>query len=106
MTDAQALATLLTVESFLLAVMSLTATLTAPGRSRVSALPIGGVPLAFGLAGTIGFLAVGAVMCWGGMYVGGAWRPPREGFIAVALLVAVVAQPVVAVLMALGVRTR
>lgn len=106
MTDAQALSTLLTVESFMLAVISLTATFSAPGRARLSGLPVSGVQLALGLAGTISFLAIGAVLCWAGMYVGGTWRPLREVIVAITLLVAIIVQPVVAFLMALGVRTR
>lgn len=90
----------------MLAVLSLTATLSTPGRRRVSALPVKPTQLALGVAGVVVVLALGAVLCWGGIYVGGSWRPVREVFIAAILLCAVVAQPVIAVLMAIGVRSR
>ncbi|MCZ9633414.1 hypothetical protein [Rhodococcus sp. BH5] len=106
MTDAQALSTFLTVESFMLAVLSLTATIAAPGRRRVSALPVKPTQLAFGVAGVVTVLAVGAVLSWGGIYVGGSWRPVREVILAAILLFAVVAQPVIAGLMAIGLRSR
>lgn len=106
MSDAEALGTLLAVESFMLAVLSLTATLSAPGRKRVSALPVRAEQLALGVAGVVVTLGLGASLAWGGLYFGGAWRPLREAAIAAILLIAILAQPVVAVLMAIGVRSR
>jgi hypothetical protein len=105
-TDAQALTAFLSVESFMLAVLSLTANLTAPGRTRVSALPVKPIHLASGIAGFVVLLAVGAALSWGGMYVGGSWRPIREASIAAILVIAVIAQPCIAVLMVMGMRSR
>lgn len=106
MSDAQALGTFLTVESFMLAVLSMTATLGAPGRSRVSALPLKPSQLANCVAGLVAVVALGAVLSWSGMYVGGSMRPLREAAIAAILFFAIIAQPVIASLMAIGVRSR
>jgi hypothetical protein len=106
MTDTEALSTLLTGESFMLAVVSLTASLGAPGRSRVSALPVPPFKLALAAAGAVGLFALGAILAWSGMYVGGSFRPAREACIAVIILLAVLFQPVFALIVAFGVRTR
>lgn len=106
MTDAQALSTLLTVESFMLAVLGLIANLAAPGRTRVANLPIRPSQLALMVASGVGVLALGAVLCWAGIYVGGSWLPIREIIIASVLLTAVLFQPALAVLMALGMTSR
>lgn len=106
MSDSQVLSTFLTVESFMLAVLGLIATLAAPGRKRVPALPVKPHRLVLGVAILISMFASGALLAWAGLYVGGAWRPLRESAIAVILLVAVFAQPIVAVIVALGVRPR
>ena len=90
----------------MLAVVSLTATLGAPGRSRVPDLVVSPFALAMSAAVAIGFLGVGAVLCWSGMYVGGSWRPLRDVGVASALLVAILFQPVFAVMVALGLRSK
>nr|WP_131721754.1 hypothetical protein [Mycolicibacterium komanii]CRL77951.1 hypothetical protein CPGR_04973 [Mycolicibacterium komanii] len=106
MTDAQALSTLLTIEAFMLAVVSLTASLFAPGRDRVPDLPMSGYALAMSAAIGVCILALGATFAWVGMYAGGSLRPWREVVVAVVLLLAVLAQPVFAVLTARGVRSK
>src|SRR5689334_18440999 len=106
MNDAQALSTFLTLESFMLAVLSLTANLVAPGRARVAALPVSGFKLALSAAIAVGVLALGALCAWAGMYVGGSLRPLCEVAVAVVLLLAVLFQPLFAVALALGVRVR
>lgn len=106
MTDEQALSTLLTIESFMLAVVSLTATFVAPGRAAVAALPVKGFVLAMAAAVAVGVLGLGAVFAWAGIYTGGSLRPWREVVVAVVLLLAVLFQPVFAVMLALGVRKK
>ncbi|WP_459954624.1 hypothetical protein [Mycobacterium avium] len=106
MTDAEALTTLLTVEAFLIAVLTLTATLVAPGQSRVPALPVSGFKLAMSAAIAVCVVAVGAVCAWAGMYVGGSLRPAREVAVAAILLLAVLFHPIFAVVLALGVRSK
>jgi hypothetical protein len=106
MLDAQALSTLLTIESFMLAVVSLIASLAAPGRSHVADLPVPGHHLAMSAAVGVCVLAGGAAAAWSGMYTGGSLRPWREVVIAVVLLAAALAQPVFAVMTARGVRPK
>lgn len=90
----------------MLAVLGLTASLSSPGRGRVAALPVKPEQLAFGVAGVVGVLAIGAALSWGGIYVGGSLRPIREVVIAAIMLFAVLAQPVIAAVLALGLKVR
>jgi hypothetical protein len=106
MTDAEALSTLLTVESFMLAVVSLITSLSQPERPLIPALPLSPLKLAFAVAGSVCLLAAGSVLAWSGMYVGGSLRPLREVCTAVIILLAVLLQPIFAFIIALGVRTR
>lgn len=103
--DAQALSTCLAVEGFLLATVSLAATLGAPGRRRVAKLPISATAVALGAAGLCCLLGTGALASWLGLYGEGDFLPLRQLWIAVVLLLAVIIQPVLAVLLALGTRS-
>lgn len=84
----------------MLAIVNLTASLSGPGRVRVARFDVEPEKLAIGAAIAISLVALGAVAAWSGIYVGGTLRPVREVFIAGALLVAIVAQPVFAFLVA------
>lgn len=101
-----ALSTLLTTESLLLAVVGVAVTLATPGQVRNPRLPVRPGVLAGIAVGVLSLVGVGAVFAWGQIYLGGALRPLPDLVIAVALLVAIVAEPVLAVLLALGIRKR
>ncbi|MDF2146759.1 hypothetical protein [Knoellia sp. p5-6-4] len=105
LTYVQALPVLLTVEGFLLAVISLAVTLGTPGRRRPAGTPIPPSAIAWCAAGLAIVVAVGALSAWLGMYTGDTWLPFPQLVIAASLLLAVVAQPVIAVLMAMGLRS-
>lgn len=105
-TDAQVLTTFLSVEGFLLATISLTATLGAPGRKRPAPLPVRAEAIAMGAAVLSMLVGAAGVAAWFGMYSEGSLLPPRQLLIAVVLLSVVVAQPVVAFLLALGARAK
>lgn len=102
MTALQALPALLAAESFMLATVALVATLTAPGRSRVSRLPVG--PVAVAIVVVLIAAAVGAGTAWADLYVGGSLRSAAEVVIAAALAVVVVVQPFLAGALLLGLR--
>lgn len=104
--DAQALSTMLTVEGFLLATVSLAATLGTPGRRRPAAMPIKPASLALGAAGVSALVGSAGIAAWFGLYGQGEILPFRQWWIAAIALVALVAQPVVAVVLALGTRSK
>lgn len=105
-TDAQALTTLLSAEGFLLATVSLAVTLGAPGRKGVPNLPVRPPTIAM-MAGCLSaVLALGALLAWLGLYSHGDLLPPRQLAIAALLLVAVVGQPVLAIILAMGARMK
>lgn len=103
LSNVQALSLLLTVESFLLATLNIAITLSAPGRKRVAR--IRKIPVPEISAGLIVVVAVGALSAWLGMYSGSNWLPFQEIIIAGALLIAIVAQPIFAILIAYGMRS-
>ncbi|WP_448614066.1 hypothetical protein [Modestobacter sp. URMC 112] len=101
----QSLSTLLASESFLLATVSLTATLIAPGRRRTARLPIPGAWLAGLSAGAVCLAAVGAAVSWFMIFGGGSLRPLPEAIVAVCIFLMIAIQPVLAVALAMGLRT-
>ena len=104
--DAQALTTFLTVEGFLLATVSLSVTLGAPGLRRPAPLPTSARHLAMGAACLSVVVGVAGIAAWVGLYSEGIILPLRQLFIAIVLLTAVIAQPVIAFFLALGAGTR
>ncbi|NIZ91563.1 hypothetical protein [Kineococcus rubinsiae] len=101
----QALAALLAAESFLLATVSLTVTLATPGRRRPARLPLGAFPFAMTAAIVVAVAAVGAGTAWAVIFGGETFRPLPEVIIATCLLVAILAQPLLALGLALALRS-
>src|SRR3954447_10831728 len=101
----QAMSTLLATESFLLATVSLTATLAAPGRRRVARLPVSGAWLGALAAVAVCVAGIGALTAWAVIFTGGSLRPFPEVVIAGCLLLVIVTQPLLAVALALGLRS-
>lgn len=104
--DVQALTTFLSIEGFLLATVSLAVTLGAPGRRRPAALPLPAHHIAYGAAGLSVFVGTGGVAAWLGLYGQGTLLPLQQLWIAIVILVAVLAQPVLAVLLSMGSRAK
>lgn len=104
LSDAQALTTFLTVEGFLLATVSLSVSLGAPGLRRQAPLPVPASHLAMGAAYLSILVGFAGVAAWVGIYGEGVILPPRQLSIAIVLLGAVIAQPAIAFLLALGTR--
>lgn len=104
--DVQALTTFLSVEGFLLATVSLAVTLGAPGRRRPAALPVPATFIALGAAWLSVLVGTGGVAAWMGLYGQGSLLPLQQLWIAVVMLAAVLAQPVIAILLALGSRVK
>lgn len=106
-TDAQALSTLLAVEGFLLAAISLSISLSAPNQAR---------PMSFGwlkpahmarvAACILVFVALGALAAWSSIFTGGSFGGFTRLLVAAALLVALVAQPLLALGLAFGAKRR
>jgi len=105
-TFANALATLLTTESLLFAALALAANLSTPGGRRIRDLPVSGEALGAASVAVLALVAVGAVTAWGNIFLSPFPGRLDEIVICVSLLVAIVAQPVLATLLALGLRTR
>lgn len=107
LTDAQALSTLLVVEGFLLAAISLAITLDAPNQVRPRSFRvIKPTHIVRGAACVLVVLAIGAVSAWCQIFTGGEFEGFTRAVIAGALLLAVVVQPVIAVLLAFGSKTQ
>lgn len=105
-TDAQALTTFLSVEGFLLATVSLAVSLGTPGRKRVPNLPFRPATIAM-MAGCLSaVVALGGLFAWAGLYGQGSLLPFRELWIAATLLAAVVLQPCLAIVLAMGARAK
>jgi hypothetical protein len=105
-TAANALATLLTTESLLFAALGLAATFSAVGGRRLRKLPVSGGALGGSAVLVLAIVAVGAVAAWSKIFLCPFPRAMGDIVIAVALLLAIVAQPAIAVLLALGLRTQ
>lgn len=101
----QALHLLLTMEGFLLAVISLSVSLGAPGRVRQARTLIPPAGIAWTAAVLALLTSVGALAAWWGLYArGGDWLPLPQIVIGFVLLAAIVAQPVIAFSLAAGLR--
>lgn len=103
----QALGTLLAVEGFLLAAISLAINLAAPNQERARSFGrFEPIHLAQGAAIVLGIVAVGAGAAWMEIFTGGHFAGIRRLIVAVALLIALIAQPVLAILLAFGAKTK
>ena len=98
----EALSVLLATESFLLAAVALALAIQAPQRGFVSrfrvpkwAIPTVGIVVSVAVA-------VGALTAWGEMYWGGALRPTSQALVGAALVVAAVGQPLLTVVLCVG----
>jgi hypothetical protein len=104
-TVANALATLLTTESLLFAAFGVAANFATVGGRRVRRMPVSGEVLGGAAVLVLAVVAFGAGTAWVKIF-----SPFPTAFygvvIAIALLLAIVAQPVIAALLALGLRTQ
>src|SRR5689334_10793382 len=103
-TNANALSTLLTTEGLLFAALALAVNLLTPSR-RPPKLPVPAKLIGYFAAGVLVVVAIGAAFAWGQIYTGGHLRDFSSVVEAGSMLVAIAAQPVLAVLLALGLRT-
>jgi len=104
-TYANALVTLLTTESLLFAALGLAANLSTPGGRRVRRLPVSGHLLGSCAVGAFIVVATGAAAAWLQIFLSDFPSAPSDIVIAVSLIVAIAIQPVLAVLLSLGLRT-
>lgn len=104
-TAVNALSTLLGTESLLFAAFSLAANMAnAPGRARQWV--VSGRALAGSAVAGLAFVACGAVTAWAQIFTGGRFQGPATAIVAAAVFVAIVGQPVFALLIALGLRKK
>lgn len=102
-TEAQALSTLLIIEGFLLASISLSINLDAPNSPRAMSFRLlKPNQLAKIAAFILAFVAVGAFVAWLSIFTGGEFEGISRSVIAAALLVALMAQPALALFLAFG----
>lgn len=104
-TYTSALASLLTTEGLLFAALALAVNLSVPGGRRVRRLPVPGPVLGGVAVAVLGVVALGAAAAWGRIFLCDFPSDPSGILIAVALIVAIVAQPVLAIVLGLGLRT-
>ena len=105
--DAQALSTLLAVEGFLLAAISLSINLDAPDQKRpMSFNRVKPVVLARCAAVVLVIVAVGAVSAWTAIFAGGSYVDITRFLVGSALLVALIAQPALALFLAFGAKRK
>jgi hypothetical protein len=104
-TVANALAALLTTESLLFAAFGIAVNFSTVGQRRIRKLPVSAQTLGAGCVIVLAGVAFGASVAWGKIFL----SPFPSAFygvaIAIALLLAIVAQPIIAALLALGLRT-
>lgn len=105
-TATNALTTLLTTESLLFAALGLAANLSSVGGPRIRKLPVSGEVLGGAAVLVLSLVAVGAVTAWSKIFLREFTNEWDDIVIAAALLLAIVAQPLLAVLLGLGLRTR
>jgi hypothetical protein len=104
-TNANALATLLTTEGLLFAALGLAANLSEAGKRRLPKLPVPGAILGGAAVAVLAVVALGAVAAWTRIFVCEGFPGSFTGaVIAGTLLLAIVAQPVLATLLGLGLR--
>lgn len=104
-TFTSALGSLLTTETLLFAALGLAANLSAPGGRRVRRLPVRGELIGGVAVGALVVVALGAAAAWSEIFLSDLPSELSEILIAVALIVAIVVQPVLAILLGLGLRT-
>jgi hypothetical protein len=94
---------LLTMEGLLFAGLTVSVTLSAaaPFGRQIAIRP---AVLAFGAALLVGVVALAAVLAWTDLFLGANWPHGLNGRIeAVALLLAIVAPPIIALALAIGI---
>jgi len=101
-----AITALLAFQGFLLASVSLSASLGAPGQKRMRKWLLPPIAIAFTSVGLMLILAVAATASWGSVYVGGSLRGPAEVCVAAALIIVIWVQPIIAALLSLGLRVK
>ena len=104
LTEAGTLSMLLTVEGLLFIGLTVSITLTAasPFGRQIAVAP---VALAVGTALCITVVAVAAVLAWTDLFLGAHWPNGLNGrFAAIALLLAIVVPPMIAITLAIGIR--
>ena len=99
--DANALSSLLTVESLLFAALALTGSLSAPS-AGVRNLALKPKTLGYIVAGFISAVAFGALMAWTKIFLEPGSCDFRRNVIAFVLLIAIVGQPVLSWVLARG----
>lgn len=101
----ESLALLLSVEGFMFAAISLAVTLNAPDPKRQRRYPkLKPEALLLGAAATLCLVGLGAVSAWASIFIGGDYRGHAQAVEAGALLLAVLGQPVIALLLTLAAR--
>lgn len=99
------LSLLLSVEGFMFAAISLAVTLGAPDQRRQPKFPkLKPEKLLLGAVASLSLVAVGALASWVLLFTGGSYRGLAVALEAGALLVGILAQPVIALLLALAAR--
>lgn len=104
-TDANALSTLLTIEGLLFAALSAALGLSNPG-SRIRDLPIPAHALGYLAATFLSLVAFGALMAWWSIFAVDWPCSFRGASIAGTIAFAIVGQPVLAWIVARGLRER
>lgn len=104
-TYTNALGALLTTEGLLFAALGLAANLSTAGGRRVRRLPVSGQVLGGVAVGALVIVALGATAAWLKVFASDFPSELSGVVIAVALIVAIVVQPTLAVLLGLGLRT-
>jgi len=103
--DAATLAMLLTAESLIFAVLSATIAFAQPGK-RVTALPASAYTLGSCAVGLLVTVALGGLMAWIGVFADHWPCSLRQEIVAVAILIAIVGQPILATAIARGLKVR
>jgi hypothetical protein len=101
-----ALTTLLTTESLLLVVVGFAITFAAPGQNRVPNLPISAKCLATIAVFVLAAVGAGAGIAWSELFLPKFPSDPSNQVIACSLLLAIAAEPILAALLALGMRAK
>jgi len=101
------LSQLLGVEGFLFAAISLAVTLSTPNQVRRPQYPrLRPEKLLLWAIAVLTLVGLGALVAWGGLYLGGAWAGIPTLIEGAVLLIAVVAQPIIALLLTLAARQK
>jgi hypothetical protein len=103
LSPSDALILLVTVESLLFAALAVSVTLAGP--SEMGGPPfVRGSKLAWSITAVLAIVSLGALMCWLELYAGSGWPCGfRAAISALAILVGIGAQPLLAALIARGI---